>query len=290
MNKSGVMESQELRVTEEQNSKSALAKESPVLKLFAEFYGIEKIPRYSELTKNCEIEDNNDTSFKMSSILNVFKTKGKFDQFRGYKEITGTINSKQFLYIPGYNQRNRLVFEILMAEANYRAKKAKKKAYIHVVGLGLGVWRIYKNQVELFTSEFLKSVIRMRPEHVSHVDFSWVINHGEQKIDVDGVILRDGDLIPETNIRMHISKRNPWDKLPPEHEDKLVVASWAWDGMSFVGNEYWAGSLMSSSDPAAACCTQIPELLNPFVNPVFCGKNAMVVTENGEMRSINDVL
>ena len=75
----------------------------------------------------------------------------------------------------------------------------------------------------------------MRPEHVSHVDFSWVINHGEQKIDVDGVILRDGDLIPETNIRMHISKRNPWDKLPLEHEDKLVVASWAWDGMSFVG-------------------------------------------------------
>ena len=37
-------------------------------------------------------------------------------------------------------------------------------------------------------------------------------------------------------------------------------------------------------------CFQIPELLNPFVNPVFCGKNAMVVTENGEMRSINDVL
>ena len=139
MNKSGVMESQELRVTEEQNSKSALAKETLVLKLFAEFYGIEKIPRHSELTKNCEIVDNNDTSlntFKMSSILNVFKTKGKFDQFRGYKEIPGTINSKQFLYIPGYNQRNRIVFEILMAEANYRAKKAKKKAYIHVVSDG----------------------------------------------------------------------------------------------------------------------------------------------------------
>ena len=27
--------------------------------------------------------------------------------------------------------------------------------------------------------------------------------------------------------------------------------------MSFVGNEYWAGSLATSSDPAAASCTQV---------------------------------
>ena len=53
MNKSGVMESQELRVTEEQNSKSALAKESPVLKLFAEFYGIEKIASKINLFVAC---------------------------------------------------------------------------------------------------------------------------------------------------------------------------------------------------------------------------------------------
>ena len=27
--------------------------------------------------------------------------------------------------------------------------------------------------------------------------------------------------------------------------------------MSFVGNEYWAGSIATSSDPAAASCTQV---------------------------------
>ena len=27
--------------------------------------------------------------------------------------------------------------------------------------------------------------------------------------------------------------------------------------MSFVGNEYWAGSTATSSDPAAASCTQV---------------------------------
>ena len=27
--------------------------------------------------------------------------------------------------------------------------------------------------------------------------------------------------------------------------------------MSFVGNEYWAGSVATSSDPAAASCTQV---------------------------------
>ena len=74
-----------------------------------------------------------------------------------------------------------------------------------------------------------------------------------------------------------------WLFLILEEEDKVIVASWAWDGMSFVGNEYWAGSLGSSSDPAAASCTQIPELLNPYVNTAFCGKNSMVVTEVGTL-------
>ena len=28
----------------------------------------------------------------------------------------------------------------------------------------------------------------------------------------------------------------------------------------FSGNEYWAGSLSTSSDPAAACCTQVKKI------------------------------
>lgn len=33
------------------------------------------------------------------------------------------------------------------------------------------------------------------------------------------------------------------------------------------GNEYWSGLLDDSDDPAAACCSTIAELHNPYVNP-----------------------
>ena len=78
--------------------------------------------------------------------------------------------------------------------------------------------------------------------------------------------------------------------------------------MSFVGNEYWAGSTTTSSDPAAASCTQvsiikikmkimketlyenskIPELLNPWVNSVFCGANSRVVTKEGKLITLKE--
>ena len=32
--------------------------------------------------------------------------------------------------------------------------------------------------------------------------------------------------------------------------------------MSFVGNAYWAGSTATSSDPAAASCTQVPIMVD----------------------------
>ena len=50
-------------------------------------------------------------------------------------------------------------------------------------------------------------------------------------------------------------------------EDRLLVACYAWDGNAFPGNEFWRGSLNTSGDPAAACCSTIGELQNPYVNP-----------------------
>jgi len=49
-----------------------------------------------------------------------------------------------------------------------------------------------------------------------------------------------------------------------------------WDGNSFPGNEYWRGLLMVSGDPAAASCSAIAELQNPFINKALNSNNLFV--------------
>ena len=67
-------------------------------------------------------------------------------------------------------------------------------------------------------------------------------------------------LLEITNVLTLFFKRDPFAPLPEDKKDKLVVAMFAWDGNSYVGNEYWDGMLSASGDPAAACCSLIPEV------------------------------
>ena len=76
--------------------------------------------------------------------------------------------------LPAYTQRIRLVADMLIAEANVRAESEGKQAFVHVVGLGLGVWQVSPKQKPVFASIFLDALVDMKPDHVSDVALSWI--------------------------------------------------------------------------------------------------------------------
>jgi hypothetical protein len=48
---------------------------------------------------------------------------------------------------------------------------------------------------------------------------------------------------------------------------EIDMYSFAWDGMSLVGNEYYISKTIASADPAAACSTSIAFMAHPMINP-----------------------
>lgn len=164
-----------------------------------------------------------------------------------------------------YKARMRVTIDILLLEANSRARDAGKKAYVHVVGLGLGVWQVHKEQDTYYVETFVESLKMLRKfkiKNLGTLDFSWIkVSEKTQKQVHEAAAFHYIDVI--------FSKRNPAAKLHGENSKQLLVLTYAWDGNAFPGNEYWMGSLAASGDPAAACMSQISELHNPVINPDF---------------------
>ncbi|KAF2895284.1 hypothetical protein ILUMI_10895 [Ignelater luminosus] len=183
-----------------------------------------------------------------------------------------------------YCKRIILSIDTLLLEANQKAKERNMTAVVHVVGIGLGVWEISPHQDALFLDTFAKRIQTLGSkkslDHVSDVIFAYFppnATSGGHK---------NGDLMsipehPNRGIKIHILKREPHTKLTGELEGKLLVVSYAWDGNALPGNEFWAGDLNGSGDPAAASSTQVSELHNPHINPKVCADNLRIATPSG---------
>lgn len=168
-----------------------------------------------------------------------------------------------YLNVKIFKERLRMTIEPFILDANLRAKDEGKKTYLHLVGLGLGVWAINKpEQGKIFIDVVADTLRKYNLSHISDLDFSH-FNDVREKV-CGGV--SDGEMFDtETNhVRIHFSRRDPAD--PLNDESKLLVAMYAWDGGAYPGNEYWGGQLTASGDPAAACCSDIPTLQNPHIN------------------------
>lgn len=174
-----------------------------------------------------------------------------------------------------YKQRMKLVVESFLLEANERAKQQGKKAYLHVVGLGLGVWMFHSCQTELLLQAYAEVLKEHTLNHISDINFSYLNAKVCGGVPDQGIFDSKGH-----PIKIHFSKRNPADKLKTEDEQKLLIAQYAWDSNAYPGNEYWDDMLTASGDPAAACCSTIPELQNPDINPHLIAENLAVRGEH----------
>ncbi|KAJ9582648.1 hypothetical protein L9F63_023026, partial [Diploptera punctata] len=250
-----VMEYQEMIINQEANITThgyGTSNNSSTLsqwrQIWANFYGEKNLPLYK-------------------TVKNVRKdqeTKARFTKLRKGLFFDNEI----------YSKRIGIAAETFLLEAEARAAAENKKAYVHVVGVGLGAWMVSKHQEKVFLDTYakcLKNLQRVLP-HISDVNFGWFKENTCGGIGDGGVI---GDDI--NGIKIHFSNKPPHTKL--EDDRKLLVVSYAWDSNSLPGNEYWCGSLDTSGDPANASSTQVAELQNPFVNRrKLCGANLHIAS------------
>ena len=131
-----------------------------------------------------------------------------------------------------YKARIRMSAEVLLIEASQRAKASGKKAYVHVVGLGLGVWQIADIQEKLFVDAYGDALHELPSdmlEDIGYIDFSWI-----NCSSIKGT--RSNSIYPNTSIIIRFSRRNLHDPVP---EGCLLVCNYAWDSNSAPGEDYY---------------------------------------------------
>ena len=185
---------------------------------------------------------------------------------RGKESDYYRLNNETYFHKRVYKARMRCIIRPLLEEACLRGGDAGKPVYLHMVGLGLGVWAVSDElQANLFIEETLKLVQAMITRgSITDIDFSWFPESMASRCP------RYLDLPNGGGVSLHYSKNSPaqWTDAKKGH---LLVATYAWDSNAYPGNEYWLGMLSASGDPAAMACSAVAELGNPLVNPRICG-------------------
>ncbi|GJQ87944.1 hypothetical protein Trydic_g10872, partial [Trypoxylus dichotomus] len=178
----------------------------------------------------------------------------------------GTVSDIYFDNIT-FAKRIAISIDTLLFEANHRAKEKNTTAFVHVVGIGLGVWKCSVHQEEIFLETFVKRIESLGKylHNISDIHFAYFKSSTTCGKYVPGSQIPIED---HTNggIKIFISERQPHEALEGDYKEKLLVVSYAWDGNALPGNEFWVETLSGSSDSAAACSTQVAELHNPHIN------------------------
>uniref|UniRef100_A0A1B0ATB3 Uncharacterized protein n=1 Tax=Glossina palpalis gambiensis TaxID=67801 RepID=A0A1B0ATB3_9MUSC len=260
LNRRNVMEFQDIIISETQNTSE-------------NGYGLRE-----EMTATNKAQDYRRVwteFYEQSDFLyqQVSKDNQRFGKCKNWNDIFDNLIMKKRLTIS---------FDTLLMESEARAQEQNKLAYIHVVGIGLGVWKVAEQQEKIFLECFHQRIKYLLPKlnHIGVIHFSWF--QLNEWVDLKNNIKIESETHPNEGIHIYISKRNPADKLKtlPEHNDMLLIVSYAWDGNALPGNEFWMKMLKSTCDSSTACSTLITELHNPFINEnQVNGKNLHIASE-----------
>lgn len=119
------------------------------------------------ITKTQNISENgyDDDSESLANVFSTFyqETSLTYDKV---KNNLAAYKPDRFTKLPGdhffdnyvYSKRLALSFDTLLLEANSRAHEKNKLAYVHVVGIGLGVWKISDHQKDIFIQTFIQRI------------------------------------------------------------------------------------------------------------------------------------
>ena len=224
---------------------------------------------WQEMISSKSIESESKDSPIKNLFLNFYSERLDFGASENMKDYLDLEEVK--LNHPIYMERIMIIAETYLLEANQRGKFEELNVHVVVVGLGLGVWKISHHQPELFLNAFENTIKKLWEQklipYIKEVEFQWI----------DQVSKFHDEFLPGTDIKITYSKQDPFSR--NNGDNNLKVAMFAWDGNSFPGNEYWYGSLDTSGDPAAASCTQIPQLQNSYINiPNICALNTHIAS------------
>jgi len=167
----------------------------------------------------------------------------------------------------------------------------KEKAYIRITGLGDGVWA--KGKSKEVRAAIGRAVARaydeLNPElkaRISAIEFSEHQEHGLSSAAFYAAPIPAGAVGPQAETR--VSNAHFAHKIPNDAADfkNVLFVNYAWDGLSYPGNEYYLGALSASGDPAAACCSSIVVSQNPQINSDFLDR-VFVVEGNGIIKTLD---